>query len=863
MVFRMRPWTSFPRPLLYFLATIFCLITSLYALVWMYDVRRPGQPVEIGFDRSRDTVFDLSCSCISVYDVERGSPADHAGLLPGDQIIGVNGVDLISYDPFDYFWGHSVPGDPVDLTVRRAGQPQPVKLRAIFRAANPGKSSEGMLVASAHYLTRFFPALFLLIGFAALFLRIDDPYAWLLAALFAGFIAVPTFQNLRIYPASLVFFFHVFRGLFGGMLAALLYTFFAIFPARSPIDRRAPWLKWLALLFGLSQALPGLSTGYYRWPDSLFKLFGFSAPNYVRLAIIYALFLLAVASLFLNSVSKETPIDARRKSRVMLWGTAIGIVPIILERVAVDLLGYKPPDWLNEPLPVLVFLLYPVSFAYAIVKHRVLEIPALLRRSARYVLVQRGYNILLFVGALLAIFFFTRFFSGFFVNHSQFGMALSAFFGVALIWASGPVVKRGTERIDRAFFRASYDARLILQDLADKTRSVTDRHELAALLDHHLTEALHPQSLAFYFRADDDTLVAAGRPVPPELATLPANSRFLVELAARGRAWDVPPPGSIDAPEEFPLAPLSPECLVPLVGHGTHLVGLLVLGQPRSEEPYSSEDKRLLDSVAGQSAIALENIRLAQNIADRMEIERRAAHEMDIARDVQFRLFPQVRPPLATLEYAGACMQARQVGGDYYDFLDLGSSRLAFVLADISGKGIAGALLMANLQANLRSRYAIALDDLPRLLNSVNQLFFESTPDDRYATLFLAVYDDVTRQLEYANCGHNAPLLFRANGSVERLNSTSTVIGMSANWECVTQKLSLSPGDLLVIYTDGVTEANDACGSEFGEDRLVDLVRANLDLTPEQLITQIQSAVMSFSANNQFDDLTLVLACAR
>jgi phosphoserine phosphatase RsbU/P len=860
----MRPWTSLPRPLLYFLAAVFCLSASLYALVWMYDVRRTvGHPVEIGFDRYRDTVFDPSCSCISVYDVEHGSPADHAGLLPGDQIIGVNGVDLISYDPFDYFWGRSVPGEPVDLTVRRAGQPQPVHLHAIFRATNPDKPSQGILVASAHYLSRFFPALFLLVGFAVLFLRIDDPYAWLLAALFAGFISVPTFQNFTIYPPSLVLFFHVFRGLFGGMLSALLYTFFAVFPAPSPIDRRAPWLKWLALLFGLSQALPGLSTGIYHWPDSLFRPFGFSAPNYVRLAIIYALFLLAVVSLFLNSVSKETPIEARRKSRVMLWGTAIGIVPIILERVAVDLLGYKPPAWLNEPLPVLVFLLYPVSFAYAIVKHRVLEIPALLRRSARYVLVQRGYSILLFFGALFAIFFFTRFFSGFFVDHSQFGMALSAFFGVALVWASGPFVKRGTQRIDRAFFRTSYDARLILQDLADQTRSVTDRHELAALLDHHLTQALHPQSLAFYFRADDDTLVAAGRPVPSELASLPANSPFLVELAARGRAWDVPPPGSIDAPEEFPLARLSPECLVPLVGHGTHLVGLLVLGQPLSEEPYSSEDKRLLDSVAGQSAIALENIRLAQNIADRMETERRAAHEMDIARDVQFRLFPQVRPPLATLEYAGACMQARQVGGDYYDFLDLGSSRLAFVLADISGKGIAAALLMANLQANLRSRYAIALDDLPRLLNSVNQLFFDSTPDDRYATLFLAVYDDVTRQLEYANCGHNASLLFRANGSMECLDSTSTVIGMSANWECVTQKLCLAPGDLLVIYTDGVTEANDASGNEFGEDRLVDLVRANLALTPEQLITQIQSAVMSFSANNQFDDLTLVLARAR
>lgn len=236
-------------------------------------------------------------------------------------------------------------------------------------------------------------------------------------------------------------------------------------------------------------------------------------------------------------------------------------------------------------------------------------------------------------------------------------------------------------------------------------------------------------------------------------------------------------------------------------------------------------------------------------------------------------------PPLATLEYTGSCIQARQVGGDYYDFLDLGSSHrldrgatldipaaawhLAFVLADISGKGIAGALLMANLQANLRSRYAIALDDFPRLLKSVNQLFYENTPDDRYATMFFALYDDHSREMEYANCGHNAPLLFRANGSLERLTSTSTVIGLFPNWQCVTRRITLSPGDLLVIYTDGVTEGNNAAGEEFGEARLIETVRANRSLPPASLVNAIQNAVQQFSVGEQFDDLTMVIARAR
>jgi serine phosphatase RsbU (regulator of sigma subunit) len=261
---------------------------------------------------------------------------------------------------------------------------------------------------------------------------------------------------------------------------------------------------------------------------------------------------------------------------------------------------------------------------------------------------------------------------------------------------------------------------------------------------------------------------------------------------------------------------------------------------------------------------------------EKLEAERRGIRELEIAKEVQARLFPQFLPPLSTLDYAGRCIQARQVGGDYYDFLDLGSPQrlergatrtltaaawhLAFVLADISGKGIAGALLMANLQANLRSRYALALDDLPRLLKSVNQLFYENSPDDRYATLFFAVYDDHSGEFEYANCGHNAALLFRADGSLERLASTSTVIGVFPRWECATRRITLAPGDLLVIYTDGVTEAFNEADDEFGEDRLVETLRRHCDLCPEALLSAVVDEVRAFSPREQHDDITLIIA---
>jgi phosphoserine phosphatase RsbU/P len=327
----------------------------------------------------------------------------------------------------------------------------------------------------------------------------------------------------------------------------------------------------------------------------------------------YSFVVLGLISLVWNCVGSETSPESRRKSRVLLAGTLFGVLPYILEHMLIDFRGYRPPFWIDMCLNFLV-LLYPLSFAYAIIKHRVLEIPVLLRRSVRYVLVQRGYFLVLFCAALLAIFLFTHFFSGLFAEHSQFGMALSAAVGVAMVWVSGPIVKRGTDRIDRAFFRSSYDARMILLDLAKRTRMVANRGQLAALLEHHLLQAFYPQSLAIYFGGPTGDLIATGRPVPAGLEALPADAPFLRELRNHGRAWDVPSPDDPEAPANFPLAPLSPDCLVPLLAHDATLVGLLVLGRPRSDEPYSREDKSLLDSVAGPAAVSLENMPLAEQM---------------------------------------------------------------------------------------------------------------------------------------------------------------------------------------------------------------------------------------------------------
>jgi serine phosphatase RsbU (regulator of sigma subunit)/catechol 2,3-dioxygenase-like lactoylglutathione lyase family enzyme len=249
--------------------------------------------------------------------------------------------------------------------------------------------------------------------------------------------------------------------------------------------------------------------------------------------------------------------------------------------------------------------------------------------------------------------------------------------------------------------------------------------------------------------------------------------------------------------------------------------------------------------------------------ADRLEAERRATQELAIAREVQARLFPQSLPALPSLDYAGACLPARAVGGDYYDFLSLGPDRLGLVIGDVMGKGIAAALLMANLQANLRSQVAFALDEPRRLLQHVNSLFCENSPEGAFASLFFADYHDASGALRYVNCGHLCALVLRRDGSLDKLPATSTVLGLFRQWECSVGECRLERDDLLALYTDGVTEAFDGAGEEFGEERLVEALRRHRDRPPKALLGALVDEVRAFSPEEQHDDLTLIVARRR
>jgi len=176
---------------------------------------------------------------------------------------------------------------------------------------------------------------------------------------------------------------------------------------------------------------------------------------------------------------------------------------------------------------------------------------------------------------------------------------------------------------------------------------------------------------------------------------------------------------------------------------------------------------------------------------------------------------------------------------------------------------MSAALLMANLQANLRGQYALALEDIPRLLRSVNYLFYKNTEYNNYATAFFAVYDDETRRLRYVNCGHNPPFVVHCDGSVQQLPATATVLGLFEEWDCSVSELELELGDVLVIYTDGISEASPNEVDEFGEERLIETTRAARQASADEILDTIVAEVQEFSQGEQADDMTLIVARGR
>jgi len=835
-------------------AMIFALATICYSAIWMYYIRfEPKAEFRFAFEPNyREHFLELT-------SVAPAGPASQAGLQTGDRIVAINGNAVRSPKPYTTVTVGGSPGDQAILQVQSLGTAttRSVVVGLVQPDAQPRTAAQWVV----HQLLSSFPLPFVLVAVPLLFLRIDDRAAWLTAICFAGLVASAPIEHMTgIMPAGVSNFTLAYMVAFFPLAPASMYWLFATFPTQSPLDSRIPWLKYGMSIAAAAIAIPTacavLVTGSM---DPLWPVLDRLARSEVRLPLNSYFFVgygLALIALLGNSFRAPTA-EARRKTRVMVWGTVAGMLPwFVLQAIVAyrHTSPYQLPFWAWATAVIAMFLM-PLSFAYAVVKHRVLEIPVLLRRSARYLLVQRGFLILMLAIGLAATLVLAHSFTKHFPASAGAAIPVGVAFGMVLVGGGTWAQRRISTQVDRAFFRNAYDTRQILEDLVEKTRTVRTLEQLSELLKANLTEALHPTFLLNYFEERGRFVLRSSGDAVSAPAVLPESSLLADEAFLNETPVEVTPRVGDNS-----FLQLHAECLVPIAGREGQRLGLLVLGPRMSEESYSREDKRLLAVIANQAGNTLENIRLGEEIAERMEADKRSAHEIELARQVQRKLFPQHPPRLASLDYAGDCVQARVVGGDYYDFLELAPGLLGLALADISGKGFPAALLMANLQANLRGQYSLARDDLAGLLQSVNRLFYESTEPNHYATMFFGRYDERHRVLQYVNCGHNPALVLRADNSVEWLASTATVMGLFPDWSCNISERQLNSGDIFLLYTDGLTEAASPEEEEFGEDRLCEALIRNRDLPAASLLQALLTTVRQFSPGEPGDDMTAVVA---
>jgi predicted permease len=293
------------------------------------------------------------------------------------------------------------------------------------------------------------------------------------------------------------------------------------------------------------------------------------------------------------------------------------------------------------------------------------------------------------------------------------------------------------------------------------------------------------------------------------------------------------------------------------------IVGILLLGPPRDRDHYTAAEKQIFSSSAEVFALMIENARLTGRAIEQERLQR----DLELAAEVQRRLLPHEPPAGGAFALAAFSLPARTVGGDYYDFLDLGGERIGIALADISGKGIAAALLMSVVQASLRVIATEGEKPLSELAARMNGFIYRSTATNKYATFFYAQIDQCSRKLRFVNAGHNAPYLVRRSGAaveITELSAGGTVLGLFPEVQYDDATVDLCPGDLLVAFTDGVTEALDSAGQEFGEERLKDFLCSATGKTAEEISSSLAGRVREWIGDaEQHDDLTFVVVAVK
>ena len=834
------------------------IVASVSLIVGYFNLRRQvDQPFDPGYTHRR---------------ISSVSPlASKAGLQVGDTLETLNGVPFAGRAQWQEarFFAH--PGDRWHVRVRKpSGQELDftIPLEPELETFSWG---EAIFLLVVQLLV---PLICLALGYWVALARPADPNAWFILILLSfpeAFISISTYNWL---PGPWLVLRLFWQTALQVLAPAAMLWLGLLFLERSRIDVRAPWLKWVVLAVQLAGLGIEFAAQYSGWYDQSFfvnrqaiESFTDSTLNWMTLLCIAVYWF----TLFEKLTTAATP-DAKRRLRVLTAGSTVGLASTLIVWGLLPRFGIDPgavPGLVY--LGAILLLTFPFSLAYVVIVQRAMDVRLLIRLGTRYAAAR---TTLIFLEVTVASILFFRFILPALQQKRQGLLLIVPILAVAVLILLFAVRKAVSNRIqqwlDRRFFREAYNAELVLSDLAQRARSMTDPGTLIDTVSSRISEVLHVPRVVVLLR-DMQTFrlgheLGAHLDASLELPEDSAPVRHLTSTVSPAVLYLENPDRwflDSDRAQQEALSRIGAELLLPLAGR-SRLMGIMALGPKQSEEPYSPSDLRLLASVGAQTGLGLEIGDLARCLAAEAEQHQRIQRDVEIAHEVQERLFPQTFPATPGIELAGHCRPALGIGGDYYDVFELPDGplggRLGLAIGDVSGKGIPAALLMASLRASLRGLADDHAHDLARMMRRLNSLIYDSSAVNRYATFFFAIYEPRSRELRYVNAGHNPIFVLRASGQTLRLEDGGPVIGLLRDVTYESHGVQLQPGDVLLAYTDGISEAMTADDEEWGEGRMLDAARSLTGLGAPTMLRELFLSADRFTGGAaQHDDMTILL----
>lgn len=503
-------------------------------------------------------------------------------------------------------------------------------------------------------------------------------------------------------------------------------------------------------------------------------------------------------------------------------------------------------------LQYLLIILIPLSFVYSIFKYRLMDISLLIRKSLIYGMITAALAALY----VLLVFVAGDAFGNMIGQDEKAPISILAIIIIAFIF--DPLKRVVQDYVDRFFYREKSNYQKALLDFSKHLPLQTDIDKILNSVADTISSAMHVDKIAVVlFNKKGNKIVS--RNIPLEFLQFNGQhdgvKKYLEECSEPQSTCVLKEEfiQSIDKKDLEFLSDAGIEVTIPLM-FNEKLIGMINTGKKLSDREYSQDEMHLLMTVANQTAVAVENSRLYEKEKSFYKIQ----HELKLASQIQTEWLPKSSPEIDGYDICGFTIPARIVGGDFFDYINIDENRLAVCLGDVSGKGLHAALLLANLQAVLRTQTSQSASTA-ETIDKINKLLYSRTSDNMFVTMFYSELDIKNSVLYYTNAGHNFPLVFKESGNLIMLKSGGTVLGIDYNSGYVQDKITLKSNDLIVIYSDGITEQFDSEGNMFGEKKLIELVKNNKDKNSSKLCNIIFNEVTKFRKEVELsDDMTLI-----